>query len=428
MANQARPASEEDKNKLKEAFTKLWNALRSIFNKRSVVERMEKMQQEMDYMLAQNGMTEDAVKELTETFNTMSGRLHTLTPENVDAFVDELQQSIRIVAERNEKSYTSPEFSDDFIKKIAYYVKADPSEAFAEDLMKNAQVVKIDGDNENAILSYKGHCMMARLDERQKQIVLIMSAIPPEQSVFTENGELAQGYSFAEIPEDMQGNAKLVLLNALCEQSDKTFVYDKEKEQRRILEEAKKKVSPQARFLGERYETAVQESDNLESIYKRDDATFRIRDKATGEMLRIKSDKDKMQVFLSQDTQSFDVPKGSKEILLGQWEQKEKGILAGKFRLSLGSDNVTSMLRSDAVQKWFEMNGISLEAQNQSFHHRTDSKATWSKVDEAKMSNVIALQESCARSIAKNHPDEKIIASVYETAPKKKNHNKHTHS
>lgn len=42
MANQARPASEEDKNKLKEAFTKLWNALRSIFNKRSVVERMEK--------------------------------------------------------------------------------------------------------------------------------------------------------------------------------------------------------------------------------------------------------------------------------------------------------------------------------------------------------------------------------------------------
>lgn len=294
--------------------------------------------------------------------------------------------------------------------------------------MKNAQVVKIDGDNENAILSYKGHCMMARLDERQKQIVLIMSAIPPEQSVFTENGELAQGYSFAEIPEDMQGNAKLVLLNALCEQSDKTFVYDKEKEQRRILEEAKKKVSPQARFLGERYETAVQESDNLESIYKRDDATFRIRDKATGEMLRIKSDKDKMQVFLSQDTQSFDVPKGSKEILLGQWEQKEKGILAGKFRLSLGSDNVTSMLRSDAVQKWFEMNGISLEAQNQSFHHRTDSKATWSKVDEAKMSNVIALQESCARSIAKNHPDEKIIASVYETAPKKKNHNKHTHS
>lgn len=61
-------------------------------------------------------------------------------------------------------------------------------------------------------------------------------------------------------------------------------------------------------------------------------------------MLRIKSDKDKMQVFLSQDTQSFDVPKGSKEILLGQWEQKEKGILAGKFRLSLGSDNVTSML------------------------------------------------------------------------------------
>lgn len=224
MANQARPASEEDKNKLKEAFTKLWNALRSIFNKRSVVERMEKMQQEMDYMLAQNGMTEDAVKELTETFNTMSGRLHTLTPENVDAFVDELQQSIRIVAERNEESYTSPEFSDDFIKKIAYYVKADPSEAFAEDLMKNAQVVKIDGDNENAILSYKGHCMMARLDERQKQIVLIMSAIPPEQSVFTENGELAQGYSFAEIPEDMQGNAKLVLLNALCEQSDKTFV------------------------------------------------------------------------------------------------------------------------------------------------------------------------------------------------------------
>lgn len=199
------------------------------------------MQQEMDYMLAQNGMTEDAVKELTETFNTMSGRLHTLTPENVDAFVDELQQSIRIVAERNEESYTSPEFSDDFIKKIAYYVKADPSEAFAEDLMKNAQVVKIDGDNENAILSYKGHCMMARLDERQKQIVLIMSAIPPEQSVFTENGELAQGYSFAEIPEDMQGNAKLVLLNALCEQSDKTFVYDKEKEQRRILEEAKKK-------------------------------------------------------------------------------------------------------------------------------------------------------------------------------------------
>ena len=117
MANQARPASEEDKNKLKEAFTKLWNALRSIFNKRSVVERMEKMQQEMDYMLAQNGMTEDAVKELTETFNTMSGRLHTLTPENVDAFVDELQQSIRIVAERNEESYTSPEFSDDFIKK-----------------------------------------------------------------------------------------------------------------------------------------------------------------------------------------------------------------------------------------------------------------------------------------------------------------------
>lgn len=424
MANQVRPASEEDKNKLKEAFTKLWNALRSIFNKRSVVERMEKMQQEMDYMLAQNGMTEDAVKELTETFNTMSGRLHTLTPENVDAFVDELQQSIRIVAERNEESYTSPEFSDDFIKKIAHYVKADPSEAFAEDLMKNAQVVKIDGDNENAILSYKGHCMMARLDERQKQIVLIMSAIPPEQSVFTENGELAQGYSFAEIPEDMQGNAKLVLLNALCEQSDKTFVYDKEKEQRRILEEAKKKVSPQARFLGERYETAVQESDNLESIYKRDDATFRIRDKVTGEMLRIKSDKDKMQVFLSQDTQSFDVPKGSKEILLGQWEQKEKGILAGKFRLSLGSDNVTSMLRSDAVQKWFEMNGISLEAQNQSFHHRTDSKATWSKVDEAKMSNVIALQESCARSIAKNHPDEKIIASVYETTPKKKNHNK----
>ena len=56
MANQVRPASEEDKNKLKEAFTKLWNALRSIFNKRSVVERMEKMQQEMDYMLAQNGM------------------------------------------------------------------------------------------------------------------------------------------------------------------------------------------------------------------------------------------------------------------------------------------------------------------------------------------------------------------------------------
>lgn len=42
MANQVRPASEEDKNKLKEAFTKLWNALRSIFNKRSVVERMEK--------------------------------------------------------------------------------------------------------------------------------------------------------------------------------------------------------------------------------------------------------------------------------------------------------------------------------------------------------------------------------------------------
>ena len=69
MANQVRPASEEDKNKLKEAFTKLWNALRSIFNKRSVVERMEKMQQEMDYMLAQNGMTEDAVKELTETYS-----------------------------------------------------------------------------------------------------------------------------------------------------------------------------------------------------------------------------------------------------------------------------------------------------------------------------------------------------------------------
>ena len=425
MANQARPASEEDKNKLKEAFAKLWNALRSIFNKRSVVERMEKMQQEMDYMLAQNGMTEDAVKELTETFNTMSGRLHTLTPENIDAFVDELQQSIKEVADASQAALcVKPNFSNNFIGKIAQRLETQPTPEFADDFTKNAKVITIDGNDEEVILAYNNRFMKVTLDERYDHPVLVMNMVSDNQTIINENGELAQGYSFAKVPEDMQGNSKLILMNALCEQNDKTFIYDKEKEQRRILEEAKKKVSPQARFLGERYETAVQESDNLESIYKRDDATFRIRDKSTGEMLRIKSDKDKMQVFLSQDTQDFDVPKDSKEILLGQWEQKEKGILAGKFRLSLGSDNVTSMLRSDAVQKWFEMNGISLEAQNQSFHHRTDSKATWSKVDEAKMSGVIALQESCARSIAKNHPDEKIIASVYETTPKKKNHNK----
>lgn len=69
---------------------------------------------------------------------------------------------------------------------------------------------------------------------------------------------------------------------------------------------------------------------------------------------------------------------------------------------------------------------ISEEVQAQSFHHKTDSKATWSKVDSAKMKDVIALQESCAASIASKHPDEKIIASVYETAPKRKNNKSYT--
>lgn len=76
------------------------------------------------------------------------------------------------------------------------------------------------------------------------------------------------------------------------------------------------------------------------------------------------------------------------------------------------------------TRAYFRKHDVQGQATLEAFHHRTDSKATWSKVDEAKMSNVIALQESCARSIAKNHPDEKIIASVYETTPKKKNHNK----
>lgn len=388
--NMATAASEEEKKKWYEELKEL---IKAIFKKidwhlthtgkGALVEQMKQMQEQIEESIAQNEINSDTIEELCEVFKELNGSLDTLTPDKFDEIMVDTKERIEKILESdfigvNKEAVLSKEI-DNFLGKKGIEL--------GENFEDRIRIIDNDKTDNKLYVEVDGHLMEAVYDKEAKKVRVDASSKKYEE-VFKADGSLQDGFEYVEAKT---GNAEHDMMFSFAEKNDMKYAFDKEQ----TMKDIEAQLSPKGLWLQSRMSSVkLSEGGRYESHYFASEKAFRIRDTQTKEMLEIKVDKNKIEIFASKNAKNVEDMRSPQRV--GQFNDDGKGI-QGRFTFS--SPNIAMMFHCEEMKQVLEYNGVSRENQKELL--RQDNDIQWSKVQDAHRNKVYELKDACVERAEK---------------------------
>lgn len=388
-------------SKIKALFHSIAQFIKDLSNHNSIVDRMEKLENELDKLVEDSDINDEALDELYSLTNKMAGKLDTITAENREQILtdwqDEVEKAISKCVVRDAEDGKDKDLIVSIKQGLETLTGVPRDENFETEFCSKAKIISCGDLKENDFL----------LIEIDKQILKASFTIPEEgekphiefdiqssdydyDDIFDQKGVLKEDFSYTA---SIGNNALHSLYSAACEANGLHYVIDKEKEIKRL----QKQLSPKGLFLQSRTTKDTLSNDGRYiSRFFPEDNSFRIRDTKTGDMVSLKTTASTIDIQLYNNTTSFNI--NGEGFYLGGWQDKGEGVLESRLATFKGNADISTMLRCKEMRQFLFVNGVSEENQKAAFQHKADTD--WSKVSPEHKHKVEELQTSCYKVVS----------------------------
>lgn len=409
--NEVNKNIEEKKRSLKDALNEIlefFKKLVGIFKNNSIIERMEKIQQQIDDLAASGDLTEEHLDELHDLVADMAGKLKSVSHDDLEQCVNQWFDKIegkgfsfgnkrtidgvnldinKVAILSKDKNMSLDSKIKELLNSIGIHVD---EESFERTFNSRAKIIN-DGRLENEdilLIEFDHHIFEVKFLLNGKEADNIISFSNKKfEDIYGKDGTLKTGYSYIE---KSNNDAEYDLMTTFCKKHNLNFYRTEDELREYMISKLKDSIDDNNKFfLARKNKEFSTYNGRILSTYLTSDGSFRIRDSVTGYMLVFKNNNSSINVSLFKNTKNFDVT--GKEIPLGSIIDDGKGALHSRFHTAFNDPDANALLRCSETKTWLELHGVSEEQQKRIFVRNVD----WRKVNQRGMENVNKIMNSC---------------------------------